>query len=49
MDRRVGIIVALLYIYRVAVAGSGEFGATEANKAPAPTKGPDGMVWVPGG
>ena len=49
MDRRVGIVVALLYIYRVAVAGSEEFAATVANKTPAPTKAPDGMVWVPGG
>ncbi|HEY6071036.1 MAG TPA: formylglycine-generating enzyme family protein [Chthoniobacterales bacterium] len=49
MDCRVGIIVALLYIYRGALAGPGDFVATVANKNGPPGKAPDGMVWIPGG
>src|SRR5262245_43783137 len=49
MDRRFGIIVALLYIYRGAFAAPGDFVDTVANKAPAPGTAPPGMVWIPGG
>src|SRR6266850_494060 len=49
MDRRVGIIAALLSIYIAALAGSGDFVATVANKNGPPGKAPDRMVWIPGG
>src|ERR1044072_3996021 len=39
----------LLLLYRVALGGPAEFAPTVENKSLASGKGPEGMVWVPGG